>query len=276
MSFSERIGLRKRSETIQLNSMDASLRAGLWDAVHISILEKFENHYDSSLSNSNMKWLFRSIWHLYFKVPVDTLPYGFNECVKLVREHFFKSDWSECYDFVEFVPNHCDEKWRGEFISFVNVVLERNLSGYRFIDLNLTPISSDEEVKAIEGAISNRTINAGARAHLSTALRLLSDRKSPDHRNSIKESISAVESICQQLAANSKATLGDALKVIEKKGGVHSALKASFNSLYGYTSDASGIRHAMLDEANLSLIDSQYMLIACSSFVNYLTEKAGR
>ena len=276
MSFSERIGLKQSRETIQLNSMDAELRAGLWDAVHICIIEKFKNTYDGGLGNSNMKWVFRAIWHHHFKVAVDTLPFSYSECVKSLRLHFFKCDWNECYDLVEFIPNHCEEDWRTDFLSFANGVLERNLSGFRFIGLTLTPISSNEEVSAIEAATSNRAINAGARAHLTTALRLLSDRKNPDHRNSIKESISAVESICQQLTKNPKATLSDTLKVLEKQGGVHSALKASFSSLYGYTSDASGIRHAMLDEANLTAVDSQYMLIACSSFVNYLTSKSGR
>lgn len=275
MSFSERIGLKQKRETIQIGSIDSELRSGLWDAIHICVFEKFTNPYNNGLRDSNMKWLFRSIWHLYFKVPVDTLPFTYSECVNTVRKHFFKCEWNECYDLVEFIPNHCEEEWRADFLAFTNAVLERNLSGYRFIGLTLTPISSDEEVKSIEAATSNRAVNAGARAHLAAALRLLSDRKNPDHRNSIKESISAVESICQQLTGNPKATLGDALKVIEKRGGVHAALKSSFNSLYGYTSDSSGIRHAMLDESSLGAVDSQYMLIACSSFVNYLVSKAG-
>ncbi|MEA9844389.1 hypothetical protein JH271_20380 [Xanthomonas campestris pv. campestris] len=276
MSFSERIGLRPKSEIIQVNSMDAQLRSGLWDAIHICIFDKYVNLHDHSLANSNMKWLFRSIWHHYFHKPVDTLPYGFDECVKIIREHFFKSAWNRCYDLIDFIPNHCDEDWRSNFISFSNAVLERNLAGYRFIGLTLTPISSDLEVAEILSAISNPSINSGARSHLKAALALLSDRKEPDHRNSIKESISAVESICQQLTSNPKATLSDALKVLEKNGAIHLALKASFNSLYGYTSDADGIRHAMLDETNLTSVDSRYMLVTCSSFVNYLTEKVGR
>ena len=48
-----------------------------------------------------------------------------------------------------------------------------------------------------------------------------------------------------------KATLSDALKAIEKNGLLHEALKDGFIKLYGYTSDADGIRHAMLDEPTL-------------------------
>ena len=40
--------------------------------------------------------------------------------------------------------------------------------------------------------------------------------------------------------------------------------------LYGYTSDEGGIRHAMLDEPNLTSADARYFLLSCTSFVNYL------
>lgn len=81
--------------------------------------------------------------------------------------------------------------------------------------------------------------------HLEQALNLLADRKLLDYKNSIKESISAVEAICQLIASKDKVTLGQALGEIEKKVRIHSALKKAFSNLYGYTSDAEGIRHAL-------------------------------
>lgn len=106
------------------------------------------------------------------------------------------------------------------------------------------------------------------------ALDMLADRSSPDYRNSIKESISAVESVAQIITGDSSATLGSALKVIERKGSMHPALKASLSSLYGHTSDADGIRHAMLEASSLSFINAKFMLVACRAFINYLIEKA--
>ena len=116
------------------------------------------------------------------------------------------------------------------------------------------------------------------RTHLENSLKLLSDRKSPDYRNSIKESISAVEAICRLIAKDKNATLGQALKVVENKVGLHGALKASFSSLYGYTSSAKGIRHALglLEEPSLSFEDSKFMLVSCSAFINYLISKASK
>jgi len=115
-------------------------------------------------------------------------------------------------------------------------------------------------------------------AHFENALRLLSDRESPDFRNSIKESISAVEAICRAVSEDEKATLGQALDVIEKKGKIelHRALKRAFDSLYGYTSSSEGIRHSLLEEATSSFENAKFMLVSCSAFVNYLTAKASK
>jgi len=55
---------------------------------------------------------------------------------------------------------------------------------------------------------------------------------------------------------------------------MHPSLKQGFEKLYGYTSDDDGIRHALLDEANLDMEDARFMLVSCSAFVNYLVVKA--
>lgn len=103
---------------------------------------------------------------------------------------------------------------------------------------------------------------------------LFADRKAPDYRNSIKESISAVEAICKAIADDENATLGKALKVVKDKVGLHRGLEEGFLRIYGYTNDADGIRHALMDEPNVSSEDARFMLVSCSAFANYLTEKA--
>jgi len=71
-----------------------------------------------------------------------------------------------------------------------------------------------------------------------------------------------------------KASLPDALAAIEKKTTLHASLKQGFVKLCGYTSDADGIRHALLEEPNLDIEDAKFMLVSCSAFVNYLVVKA--
>ena len=159
------------------------------------------------------------------------------------------------------------------FITFINNALERENSAYRIINNEIIEITSEQEIQSIEDALENTNQYSGIQQHLKQALKLMSDRQNPDYRNSIKESISAVESICKIVTNDEKATLGKALKVIEDKFGLHPALKGSLSQLYGYTSDSDGIRHAMLEESNLSYIDAKFMLVACTNFINYLIEK---
>jgi len=78
------------------------------------------------------------------------------------------------------------------------------------------------------------------REHLKQSLTLLADKTNPDYRNSIKESISSVESLSKIIAKLPKATLSPALAAIEKKITLHPSLKEAFQKRYGYTSDAQG------------------------------------
>ena len=70
--------------------------------------------------------------------------------------------------------------------------------------------------------------------------------------------------------------MGKALKLIEDTVGLHPALKKGFSSIYGYTSDEGGIRHAMIDDNPCEFDDAKYMLVSCSAFVNYLIMKASK
>jgi hypothetical protein len=122
---------------------------------------------------------------------------------------------------------------------------------------------------ALQAAVNDDRF-AGVSLQLKRAVQLYSDRKNTDYWNSIKESISAVESMAKIITSNDKATLVDALRTLERGGKLHTALKDGFIKLYAYTSDEDGIRHAMMQEPNLSEADAPYFLLSCTSFVNYL------
>jgi hypothetical protein len=275
MLFSQRIGL-KPIKIVQKDSIDDALRSGLWDAFHLCLWKKYESPYPGTLARGNLYLLFQRYWHQYFNWPLDILPQYFEGAHKIVREYFFKSEWNEVYDFIEFTANSAPDYLTEDFISFCNHILERELSAYRLIEKRIVEITSEEEIGAIEEAIANTFKLEGIQAHLKTALNLLADRKKPDYRNSIKESISAVEAISQIISDNPKATLGIALKIFEQKALLHPAFKKSLLSLYGYTSDADGIRHAMLEEPKLSFNDAKFMFVSCTAFINYLMSKAAQ
>lgn len=134
----------------------------------------------------------------------------------------------------------------------------------------ITPITNEVEINEIKASLDIEF--EGCKSHIKKGLSLLSDREKPDYKNSIKESISAVESICQIICKDDKATLGKALNKLEESGTkLHRSLKEAFSKLYGYTSDEGGIRHAEgLFESNVSFEDAKFMLVTCCAFVNYL------
>ncbi|MFI5167878.1 MAG: AbiJ-NTD4 domain-containing protein [Thermoanaerobaculales bacterium] len=277
MSFSQRQSIKPSRKLAQRGAMDQELRNGLWDMVNIHVWSKvgFEYPYHiRQMRGCSLHALFISLWHSFFKIPIDTMAPYFDQNLQQVRTWYFGAAWNEVYDLVEFLLTNLPADQAVGLAVFCNAVLERENAAYRIVSNKLVDITSQTEIDAVEAAIQVSATICGVNAHLGRALELLSDRGKPDYRNSIKESVSAVEALCCLLAGDEHATLGKALAVLESKSSLHGALKSGFSAIYGYTSDEGGIRHAMLDVPDLSPIDARFMLVACAAFVSFLLGKA--
>ena len=276
MRFSQRQGYKPAKKIMQADSMDEELRNGLWNALTI--------HYWSSAqgkrfirNDEEMYPLAQDLWLDFFKKPLDTIPHTWTDTRNYLKSYFLNCNWFEVYDFIEFIANnYYNSSTNAMFRNYANSILEREVSGYRFIAGEIAPITSKEEIAEIEEALESKKSLKPVATHLSSALDFLSDKKSPDYRNSIKESISAVEAICRLITDKENATLGQALKVVKGKITMHPALEQAFSKLYGYTSDEDGIRHSLLDEPDIGFEDAKFMLVSCSAFINYLKLKASK
>lgn len=186
-----------------------------------------------------------------------------------------KNDWFIIYDTIEFYVNaFTDKKQKGTIQDEVNQILKEENSMYRLVNYQICPVKNEIEVSEINKAISE--VDLPSTIHIEKALKLLSDRKNPDYENSIKESISAIESACRIITGigHSKTTLGAALKKLETSNVyIHPAMVNAFNSLYGYTNTEEGIRHATIDFNKAKEEDARFMLVVCSAFLNYLHTK---
>jgi len=262
--FSERLGLRQPRTVAQVASMDVELRNGLWSVLHLQFWQLRANRYVGETAKS----LLLAIWVNFLKRPADTLQ--IERGLAEVRDGFFKWPWNQVYDFMEFVAN-AGLEWqpRREYLEACNTVLARELAGYRFVEGVLVPIATEEELSAIEQARRDAGAYGPIREHLRQAASLLADRTNPDFRNSVKESISAVEAACE-IASGQKGSLGDCLKGLGSNEALHPAFRDALAKLYGWTSDAQGIRHALMDAPTLALSDARFMLVVCSAFVSYL------
>lgn len=271
MLFSQRKQLKPVRSIVQKDAMDDALRFALWDAFHSCIWQRTNTTYFSA---SEIYPLFLRYWHSYFNSPIDTLPSSFETSKQMIRKYFFECKWNEAYDIIEFTISNMPNELRLDFSALINIALKREMSAYRLIDQKIVEITAEEEIESIEQALNNSDKLDGVHAHLRTSISLLSNRENPDFRNSIKESISAIEALSQLITGDPKATLGTAMRRLESQSIIHPALQKSISALYGYASDADGIRHAMLEEPSLTYCDAKFILVSCTAFSNYLIVKA--
>lgn len=231
MLFSQRKGIKPGKSVIQIDSMDDNLRNSLWNALTLCYwdwIKKYDNSTEESIN------FVKEIWVYHFKKPLDTLPNFWFNIHKAIKNQYDNYTWYEIYDFIEYVANGSFYKSiHNDFINLCNSFLESELSAYRFVGGKITQITSQEEISEVEEALNISNPFKPVSIHIKRALTLFSDKKSPDYRNSIKESISAVEAICKLITKKEKTDLGQALKILENKIGLHPALKKSFNNLYG-------------------------------------------
>lgn len=160
------------------------------------------------------------------------------------------------------------------FVGELNRNFRRLNFAYRIVNNEIVEITAEEEIKEIETALNTSKNNI--RTHLNNALELYSKRPVADYRNSIKESISAVEVFCREKTG--KDTLGKSLNELESSGIViHKLLKSAFDKLYNYTNQPdTGVRHALMDDDGGYVPQSEealFMLVSCSAFINYLNKK---
>lgn len=256
---------------LQFDEMDAALRNSLWNWFHAALEPRsrgrHDNHWRSAVKDLAVN---------FFKSPIDEVPDYESACEALVKKWFFSAEWFGVYNFVEYVlprlrgyRSNC-----GDQSTTLNAVLAREMAGYRWVSGTLTPITSADELASVATASSAKTGFEGVATHMRTATALLGKRPVPDLRNSIKESMSAVESAVKLITGENSGGIDKALAIIEKRGELHPAFKGALSKLYGYTSDKDGVRHAILDQPTVTFGEAKFMLVACSAFVNLVLDAA--
>lgn len=271
-TFSQRHGLSPVRDNIQQGSIDTPLRNQIWNM----FLAKWDYYSDLDKvgAKPSLNKMIKDLYGNFFEAPVDSIPrakrstYGnFDDITKAdIRAWFFNSDYADCYNFVEFISKGTSKyvvRMRPSF----NTLFQRYWADVRFINDILTVVTDEHEIKAIEQSLSEDT-ETQVREHLLQSLKLLSDRAKPDYRNSVKESISAVECQCRIMTGTN--TLGDALKTLSKNNTLPKALSKGWENLYGWSSGKGGIRHALMEEDTLDADMAKYFLSSCAGFINLL------
>lgn len=282
--FSDRNKIKPENTEIQLKEFDKRTRVQLQNMISQFYQEIYGN---VCYGDKNIQEFLRYVIGTIYSEIVDIRrKYVEDTVFKMINKTIQEDEYDDVLTLIEAIIQYWNSylkdvreyqyfnsSYRSSSIyEIANLYLKREYVGYRFIDEQLTPISDEYELEAVKQALNNPY--SPVYEHLSKANKLLGDRTSPDYENSIKESISAVEALCEIFTGitGKEASLGKMLKKLEDNGVViHAGLKSAFNMLYGYTSDANGIRHAgNIGGPSSTFEEAKFMLVSCSAFVNYL------
>lgn len=286
--FSDRNKIKPENTMIQNKEFDKRTRIQLYDMI-INFYEEVYKGYSAS-APSIQGFLGYIQVNIYSEMIDPYYTHSQDKIFSALKDTFLNGTYDDVLTVVESLVRYLDKylkdtnriSYYDDFLKkytklslyqISNKYFEREFIGYRFVDNIIVPISDSIEIDSIEECLGNKL--KPVTEHISKANKFLADRTHPDYENSIKESISAVEAMCEIITGltGKEATLGYMLKKLEEKGiEIHKGLKSAFNILYGYTSDANGIRHAGdIGGSSSTFEEAKFMLVTCCAFINYLT-----
>ena len=271
VSFSQAQGYESLPQPLKLEELDRRARVQIWNVFYETFIDPEE---DEEIDEDDLIDLAFSLHMDLFEGAIDEAP-SYWSYFQDFKDYFFKRRFNKVFDVLEFLMRHevCPEA----FTSKMSDMFRRCQLAY-VIDTNssptILPASTPEEGQATIDAL--RLLKEygldGARQHLIEASTLINQGH---WANSIKESISAVESVAREIAPGTR-NLGSALNQLGHRGMLeHPSLRNGLEKLYEYTNEEGGIRHARLNDSdpNVGQDEAVFMLGACASFASYLWRK---
>ncbi len=273
LTFSQANGYVELPKPLKLEELSSEARNQLWSLLYTYVKED-SRFLTSRYVDGAWKSILESIHLLLFNSPTDQYSPSFEDFCRQYNKIFMYDSFNKIFDVLQHIMQH--KQCPPSFTKDIMEIFSRCQLAY-VVDIKppaiIYPAASKAEGESVLRAIEELRCAGleGAVTHLGDASKCINQK---DYSGAIRESIHAVESSARQLCRRAK-TLEQALKTLEKRNGLHPALKNAFSSLYGYASDEEGIRHALIynSQANVGLDEALFMLGACASFSSYLARK---
>ena len=278
LTFSQRYGYEPLPEPMRLEEISDDLRRELWNTVRELLLKlRSSTGYNYYFPKDNQRVIERIIGKCA-SVPESRVSVKYVDVMSYFENGCFSLSFNKLLEMLESIMN--DREIGDEFSEKIGYLFEAQGAAYWLDSSQRTyrfvPSANKEQGEATRQAVEiveQSGVAPGAATHLRQAVEHLNARQYAD---SIADSIHAVESVARIIDPEANKTLGPALDSLEKAGLLHHpALKKAFGSLYGYSSNEQGVRHALLerDAADVGLDEAMFMFGACSSFTAYLVSK---
>ena len=276
-SFSQAQGYEEIPGPLKLEDLPKDARTHIWNLflVHLRKSKGTDNVFGESWIAGDWAHVFQAAHAKFDILALDDWSTDFWLFCKNLRQRIESLPFNKLFDLIQFILRHprCP---RG-FVTEMRSTFADSRLAYT-IDVGPPPTivsatTPEEGVAIVESLQSLRQAGLDSSAtHLRKASECINEG---DWAGSVRESIHAVESVARQLDPEAAQTLGPALKSIEHHGALHPVLKKAFDTLYGYTNNEQGIRHALLDQTDtkVGLDEAVFMLGACASFASYLWRK---
>lgn len=275
--FSERYGIVSTKVDIQLESMDDDLRRELWNWMYRMLEETPINQRNHVIHTQ----LFKKALHTF----------DFSLFKSQLFNYSKNATWYEIYDLIELTLAHQPEsftrssQWlfidskthkKERYIQSLNEVLENNLAGYRYSEGLITPITSPAQIASIEQTFETLTTPhfTPVHEHLKKALEFYSNRQKPDYANSVREAVTALESLVKLMAKTDMVDMGKVKQLLNLEN--DPKLASSIVSLWGYASEKPGVRHAATDNQKPPTASEALLVLSTSaSLISYLIATRG-
>ena len=250
---------------------------------------------DSRYKNKEQRPL--GIKHLIERLCVITLQDPDSEdydswyCADSLKNRILSCEWYQFFDFVELIGYEIraiENQYESEFLWEDDEYPHFRFSGYKD---SLNKLFIRERVgwrldkeghlqRALPKSLSSRLEKTDenlrdefepARQHYQKA-RKYALQPNPDPENSIKEMVSAIESIARTIYPRST-TLGDALKNMRADGFLPKMLVPMFEKFYAYTCAEPAIRHGAKESSSVKQMDAEMIMHIGAALIRYIIER---
>jgi len=297
-----------------LKGMTPELRTAIWNEIYRLFVknynltqEVFYKNWVEKLKDEKFyeDFLFK-IWSEIINKDVQEIKllsindFGFivlEKALKLFKDEYYKLPWFKVYDAIELITFLLQKEMenilndpvlsihRLKIINFynswledINSALKRNFAPYRLLKEGLVvPITNETEIKTIEEALKKSYGKfAPVYEHLKKSIKFFSHRENPDYENTIKEAVSALESLANILLNRKGRSLTALHQKLASEFNLPKFVELQIKELYNWASN-SPIRHGTGEKPNVIGQEEAYLiLVQTSALINYLLSKAER
>lgn len=277
LTYLQRNGHQPLPQRLKLGEMDQAARGFLtrWVSTLIQENSRHDDFFTCVICDP-LKTIFQDIW-----IDADYLNRGYET---------FSDDEDTCR---RFFLNLIEEQGILEVINILDAVVSHSLFPKKFRDSfaealmkgkvayrldistgQIFPIASPEEGMVIQEALrlTQQEGMQAVRGHLLSAGKYINQG---DWRDSVRESIHAVEAVGRLILKNPSTTLGEFIKSCDKCVNIHPQLKEMLKKFSTYANDHA--RHADKPDSSTppDMADAVLLFGSCASFVTYLINKSG-